>query len=96
MKAFASNRELYEYMRRLASTLQSRGAAVLAARVISASNTAIGLSTEFLGESRLALKEVIESTVCPLSQPERNDLLGAISQLDLALNNNGRGEKGSN
>ncbi len=86
MKSFASNRELYDYMQWLASTLQSRGAPDLAARVVSACNTAIGLSTEFLGESKFALKEVIESKTSPLSQTERNDLLSAMSQVDVALN----------
>ena len=85
MKSFSSNRELYEYMQWLASALQSRGAPDLAARVMSACRTAIGLSTEFLGESKLALKEVIESESSPLSQAERKDLLSAMSQIDVAL-----------
>jgi hypothetical protein len=85
MKPFASNNELYEYMQWLASTLQARGASDLATRVMSACHTAIGLSTEFLGESKLALKEVIESESSPLSEAEQKDLLSAMSQVDVAL-----------
>jgi hypothetical protein len=57
----ASNRDLYDYMTRLSSGLKQRGAAALSEAVDLARRYASGSSsTEFLGESRIALTRVMK------------------------------------
>jgi hypothetical protein len=84
MKRLSSNKDLYDYLIDLAERLRTRGADSLAAIVLSASRQAAGLSTEFLGESQIALKEVLDSEVA-LDENERADLLGVLEQLSTAL-----------
>jgi hypothetical protein len=50
MKPLASNAELYQYLRGLAVILQERQAKPLGELVDHASQTAAGMSTEFLGD----------------------------------------------
>lgn len=86
MKALSNNRELYDYLVLLISALKERGAEALSkevdhARRCSASN----ISTEFLGESRIALRRVLKDENGVLTQQERGDLLQVLKQLDDAL-----------
>ncbi len=85
MKALSNNSELYEYLLGLEGTLRRHGAADLADAVASASRQASGLSTEFLGESRIALRRVSTQGQGVLSEPELMDLLDVLGQLDAAL-----------
>jgi hypothetical protein len=80
----ASNRELYEYLLSLSSILKSRGSEELSHLVREASRFAAGMSTEFLGESRIALRQVVNDADI-LRQEEQADLLDVIDQLDIAL-----------
>jgi hypothetical protein len=85
MKTLASNGELYEYLLGLAKTLQERQAQKLAEAVAHASRTAVGNSTEFLGESRIALRRVIKEERRLLTAQERADAKNVLSQIDGAL-----------
>ncbi|MGO8796658.1 MAG: hypothetical protein ACLQLC_17685 [Candidatus Sulfotelmatobacter sp.] len=82
----SSNRELYEYLLLLASQLERRGAEVLSKDVNAAARTANAFpATEFLGESRIALRRVLTEESGILSQVERADLLDVLKQLDAAF-----------
>jgi hypothetical protein len=80
-----SNRQLYDYLAAIGATLNSRGAVELSRIVLAASRTAAAIPvTEFLGESRIALRRVQkEQTV--LTESERLDLLDVLRQLDEAF-----------
>ena len=57
----SNNGELYEYLMLLGSELKSRGSEMLSKDVVAASRTAWTIPiTEFLGESRIALRRVLE------------------------------------
>lgn len=80
-----SKRELYEYMVGLAKILDARSASDLSALVLAASRHAATFpTTEFLGEARLALRQV-QSREGLLSDSERTDLFDVLSQLDRAF-----------
>jgi hypothetical protein len=82
----SNNRELYEYLLLLASQLESPGAEVLSKEVSAASRIAGGIpATEFLGESRIALRHVLAKENGILNQTERADLLDVLKQLDEAF-----------
>src|SRR5437667_5665134 len=85
MKQLMSNKELYEYLVDLSSKLRARGCEPLAASVLAASRQAAGLSTEFLGESRIALRNVSDSDQAVLSGSERTELSDILNQLTIAL-----------
>ncbi len=87
---FANNRQLYDYLLSLGSTLKDRGAEKLSRLVIAASRQAVGMSTEFLGEARIALRQVAQGDSGVLSETEHADLLDALEQLDTALDKRGR------
>ena len=82
---FASNRQLYDYLLTLGLLLKDRGAEGLSRSVTAASRQAAGMSTEFLGEARIALRQVAQNGSGVLSDTERADLLDALEQLDTAL-----------
>lgn len=82
----SGNRELYDYLISLAAKLGEIGATQLAEVVLAASRTAWVIpATEFLGESRIALRRVLKMNVGLLSDSERSDLLAVLGQLDAAL-----------
>jgi len=85
MKPLMSNSELYSYLLGLEGTLRSHGSADLADAVAGASCQASGLSTEFLGESRIALRRVATLAEGVLGERDRRDLLDVLGQLDAAL-----------
>ena len=82
---FSSNADLYSYLELLRQTLADRGANELAEVVAGALRFAAGMSTEFLGESRIALRAVSQAENNPLDQLERQRLAKAISELDYAF-----------
>ena len=86
MKAFANNKELYEYLLALSAQLAVHGLDDLSKDVVAASRHAAGMSTEFLGESRLALRRVLRLGGHALAEQERADLQDVLKQLDSALN----------
>lgn len=85
IKPFANNRELYEYMVALSSQLASHGLQELSKDVIAARRHAAGMSTEFLGESRLVLRRVLMQGAYALAEQQRADLQDVLNQLDSAL-----------
>jgi hypothetical protein len=85
MKSLSNNQELYDYLLHLVSELNGRGFLELGEAVAFASRHASGLSTEFLGESRIALRRVAKEENGALTEPERAALLGVLKQLDEAL-----------
>jgi hypothetical protein len=82
----ASNQALHDYLVRLAASLQERGAAPMAEIIAAAARQGAGLSTEFLGESRIALEEVLNSNQAVLSDAIRIEMADVLKQLDMALN----------
>jgi len=85
MKQLCNNRELYEYLVHLASELKRSKSEALGDIVSSASRHAAGMSTEFLGESRIALRRVLAEEVGILGEQERANLKSTLEQLDKAL-----------
>jgi hypothetical protein len=87
MKALSNNRDLYEYLLFLASVLEQRGATALSEIVQFASRLASTFpATEFLGESRIALRRVLGEENGILNDQERTDLCDVLKQLDSAFN----------
>ena len=80
-----SNQELYDYLLRLTRGLKSRGATELAEAVAFASGNAAGLSTEFLGESKIALQRVALEGRAVLTASESADLEDVLQQLAAAF-----------
>jgi len=78
---------LYAYLVYLGSVLQSRGSEQLCDVVARASRLGRGMSTEFLGESRMALRRVADEERGLLSRAERTVLLEILRQLDAAFDN---------
>lgn len=87
MKTLANNRELYDYLVALASELKQRGVASLSEAVDIASGQASSSSTEFLGESRIALRRVAAEEQGVLSDQQRSDLMDVLKQIDSAFHN---------
>ena len=85
MKILLSNRDLYEYLLTLSSELHKRGSGSSSELVASASRKATGMSTEFLGEARIALRETLQREKEILTPEERRDLLDVLEQLNRAL-----------
>ncbi len=84
-KALSGNRDLYDYLLCLASELKQRGSTALSEAVAFAAAQASSLSTEFLGESRIALRRVSKEENGVLTKPERADLLDVLRQRDEVL-----------
>lgn len=85
MKPFSNNRELYEYLLFLTAELKKRKFDKLSEAVAFANRQASGMSTEFLGESRIALRRVLKEEDGILTVQERDDLSDVLKQLDEAL-----------
>jgi hypothetical protein len=86
MKHLANNRELYDYLLFLAAELRKRKFDELSDAVIFASRLAATIpSTEYLGESRIALRRVLKEEDGVLTIQERRDLSDVIQQLDDAF-----------
>ena len=80
-----NNRQLYDYLMAIGAKLNARGAVELSRVVLAASRTAAGIPiTEFLGESRIALRRV-ENEQTALTEDERLELLDVVRQLDEAF-----------
>lgn len=85
MKKLSSNTDLYNYLQSLGDLLAGRGAPQLAETVRFAARQGTGLSTEFLGESRIALRQVLNAEGAALQMHEKDELRGVISQVETAL-----------
>ena len=80
-----SNRELYDYLLALSAKVTSRGDSELGQKIAAASRHAAGMSTEFLGESRIALRGVARDKSGILNEAEHAELLEILRQLDSAF-----------
>jgi hypothetical protein len=85
MKRLESNCELYQYLLLLVSKLRERGALDLATLVEFGTKQASGMSTEFLGESRIVLRHLMEREQGILTDIERKEVGDVLKQLDEAL-----------
>jgi|HubBroStandDraft_2_1064218.scaffolds.fasta_scaffold608009_2 hypothetical protein len=86
MKPLSNNREFYEYLLYLAAELKKRKFDELSEAVTFASRHASSnISTEFLGESRIALRRVLKEENEVLTVQGRADLSDVLKQLDEAL-----------
>jgi hypothetical protein len=81
----SSNRQLYDYLVSLSAELKIRGADELSSVTASAAHHAWGMSTEFLGESRIALRRVLQEEGGGLSETDRIELVEVLKQLDDAF-----------
>lgn len=82
---FSSNEDLYKYLLYLISILNERGRGDLGEKIDFARKQAASSATEFLGESRIALKEVLQKSEKSLNEQEKDDLASAIVQISDAL-----------
>jgi hypothetical protein len=81
----ASNSELYAYLLSLKTMLEENGAFELASVAEHASRHAAGMSTEFLGEARIALRRVYSDNRNGLTDVQKAFLHDVIVQLDAAF-----------
>jgi hypothetical protein len=81
----SSNQEVYDYLIWLAQTLNARGRADLSELAVFAKAHA-AMSTEFLGEARIALRRILKEESGALSQTERMDMEDVVHQLTAAIN----------
>jgi hypothetical protein len=86
MRKLENNTDLYEYLRSLADLLKGRSAAPLVEYLDTAARQATSLSTEFLGESQIALKKVLDTENGALTNTEREELRSVIKQIEFAVN----------
>jgi hypothetical protein len=80
-----SNRELYEFMGVLTSRLRALGATTLEVVVETARHHAAGMNTEFLGESRIALRRVLKDGRRVLTPADLDEIRDIVSQIDAAF-----------
>jgi hypothetical protein len=85
MTELSDNRDLYQYLIKLATRLTQAGSKKLADIAMFAASQASAMSTEFLGESRIALREIQSLEQGVLSDEERDELNAVLKQLDRAL-----------
>jgi hypothetical protein len=81
----SSNQELYDYLVRLAQNLKQRGAVDLSGIVTGVSGQAFTTSTEFFGESRIALRRILAEKTAVLEPGEQADIEDVLKQLTAAL-----------
>jgi hypothetical protein len=85
MKRLSNNAELYQYLQFLWKTLEERHAKELSEAVAHASRMSPFMSTEFLGESRIALRRLVKEEHGVLTSQERDDVKDVLSQIDGAF-----------
>jgi hypothetical protein len=85
VNTLSNNAELHQYLVMLADRLAHRGAQSLSDAVRRAAGHATGLSTEFLHESRIALKRVLAEEHATLPPVERYELRSVLSQIEAAF-----------
>jgi len=79
--------QLYAYLRSLSEILTKHGCSELGYAVAAASDTAWGIPvTEFLGESRIALRRVQSEASHILGREQLKELIDILRQLDEAMN----------
>jgi hypothetical protein len=84
-KKLTSNTDLHAYLLSLKDLLAGRGSQELAESIGFAAKQGAGLGTEFLGESLIALRTVLDKECGVLRCHEKEELLAVISQVEFAL-----------
>ena len=80
-----NNQQLYDYLASISAKLNTRGSAELSRVVMATSRYAAAVpGTEFLGESRIALR-LVENRQTVLTEDERLELVDIVHQLDEAF-----------
>ena len=82
MKNLSTNAELSLYLQSLVKTLEERDAKELSEAVAHAGRMSPWMSTEFLGESRIALRHLLENEHGLLTNQERDDVKEILIQID--------------
>jgi hypothetical protein len=85
MMKLKNNSALYAYLISLSDRLSGTEYSDLVKDLRSAASQSAGLSTEFLGESLIALQRVLESEERVLNAAERDDLKSVIQQVSFVL-----------
>jgi hypothetical protein len=85
VRILSNNQDLYDYLRSLIALLNERGAEALG-KIVSFAAGQTFMSTEFLGESRIALRRVLSEENGILNHEEREDLSQVLTQISDALN----------
>jgi len=85
MIKLSNNTQLYHYLLSLAKRLEGTAAAPLEPQLRFAASQGTSLSTEFLGESLIALRMVLKEEGGVLESNERDDLLSVIRQVAFVL-----------
>jgi hypothetical protein len=83
--SFSNNADLYQYLLSLIARLKERGFVELSEILEFAASHASAMSTEFLGESRIALRQLLERNHGALTTDERCEVLNSLKQLDAAF-----------
>ncbi len=81
----ASNAELHRYLLQTAELVSRLGLTDQANKLRRAAAHGTGLSTEFLGESTIALKEVLRVSGNLMDAVDRDRLVAILEQLETAL-----------
>jgi hypothetical protein len=82
----SSNQELHADLLRLARGLKARGAIELSEVVTYAGRQAASMSTEFLGESRIAPRRVLSTGRTVWEPSEQADIEDVVRRLTAAIN----------
>ena len=85
MKTLTSNADLHTYLIALEGNLREHGLSDLGDKLVVACRQAATMSTEFLGEARIALRAVSGRGKIALTGEEQTDLDEVLRQLDAAL-----------
>ena len=85
MKNLSNNAELSQYLHFLVKTLEERHAKELTEAVARAIRMSPFMSTEFLGESRIALRDLLKKEGGLLTDQERGDVNEVLIQIDGAF-----------
>jgi hypothetical protein len=85
MKRLSNNTQLGQYLQSLWKTLEERHAKELSEAVAHASRMSPYMGTEFLGESRIALRRLIREEHGVLTSQELDDVRDVLSQIDGAF-----------
>jgi UV DNA damage repair endonuclease len=84
-KKLENNQEVFRYLVALGARLKAANQMELADAVLSASRFASGSASEFLHEAQIALTQVTQSRLVPLSAEERSEIESVLVQIKEAF-----------
>jgi hypothetical protein len=86
MTRLSSNADLLRYLVELAGSFENAGLQMEAEEIRLATSLAAGMSTEFLGESLLAMRKVRRAAHAALNKSQVHDFDRVAAQLEFAFN----------